>query len=165
MRISGQSYLDFTPGTERDPDRLNVVEWNFFENEPQKSGLPTHVRTAILLSRATDDESTATFTIRAKVSTLTDLGANLKKVLGRKDQDDPIVFVPSMKEKTAFDSKREKLHEVDLLNQCVFLMDNDVPVTGEKKKEGGEEGDEDETASVNAVGIDTDLTIGDGDTA
>jgi hypothetical protein len=172
IRISGQPYLNFSPGTERDPDRLNAVEWNFFENESQKSGLPTYVRTAILLSRETDDEFTATFTIRAKVGALTDFGTNLKKVLGRKEEDDPIVFVPSMKEKTAFDSNREELHKINLLDQCVFLMDNDVAGTqGEKKeeekKEGkkneGEkvEGEKSEAASDDAPKVEINLTIND----
>jgi hypothetical protein len=134
LRLSGQPYLDFTTGPERDPDRLNAVEWNFFENESQKSGVPTYVRTAILLSRENDYDFTATFTIRAKIGTLTDIGAKLKKLLGRKEEDDPIVFAPGTKEKTVYDSHVNELHKINLLDQCVFIMDRDVSEEeGEKK--------------------------------
>ncbi|CAJ0551094.1 Ff.00g110240.m01.CDS01 [Fusarium sp. VM40] len=136
IRITGQPYLDLSTGAERDPDKCNAIEWNFFENESQRSGLPTYVRIAILLSRETDDEFTAAFTIRAKVGMFTDMETKLRRVLGRKDGDDPIVFVPSMKEKTAFDSKSHELHKVDLLDQCIFVMDVDVPGdSGEKEVE------------------------------
>ncbi|KAF9767672.1 hypothetical protein IL306_015132 [Fusarium sp. DS 682] len=134
IRITGQPYLDLSSEAERDPDKCNAIEWNFFENESQRSGLPTYVRTAILLSRETDDEFMATFTIRAKVGMFTDMEAKLRRVLGRKDDDDPIVFVPNMKEKTAFDSKTHELHSINLLDQCVFVMDNDVPGASDEKE-------------------------------
>ncbi|KAI4596068.1 hypothetical protein KJ359_006360 [Pestalotiopsis sp. 9143b] len=126
IRFSGQPYLDFSSGADRDPDCLNAVEWNFFENESQRSSLPTYIRTAILLSRETDNEFTATFTIRAKIGSLTDLGAKFKKVLGSKEKDDPIVFVPSKKERTAFEDHANDLHKINLLDQCAFAMDHDV---------------------------------------
>ncbi|EXK82515.1 hypothetical protein FOQG_13087 [Fusarium oxysporum f. sp. raphani 54005] len=132
IRITGQSYLDYSTGGERDPDKCNAIEWNFFENESQRSGLPTYVRTAILLSRETDDEFTATFTIRAKVGFFTDMESKLKRVLGHKD--DPIVFVPDMKEKTAFDNVVHELHKIKLLDECVIVMDNDVPGFPDEKE-------------------------------
>ncbi|KAG5752044.1 hypothetical protein H9Q70_005331 [Fusarium xylarioides] len=131
VRITGQPYLDYGTGGERDPDRCNAIEWNLFENTSQRSGLPTYVRTAILLSRETDDEFTASFTIRAKVGFLTDMESKLKRVLGSKD--DPIVFVPGMKEKTAFGDVAHELHKVNLLDECVIVMDNDVPGVSEEK--------------------------------
>lgn len=92
----------------------------------------------MLLSRENDDEFTASFTISAKVAPLVDIGALLKKLLG-KLKDNPIAFVPGMKEKTDFDSKVDKLHKVNLLDQCIFLMDEDVPQGGaeEKKEDDG----------------------------
>lgn len=155
IRISGQPYLDFSAGPERDPDRLNAVEWNFFENASQRSGLPTYVRTAILLSRETDDEFTATFTIRAKVGALTDIATGLKKVLGRKEEDDPIIFVPSIKEKTAFDSNIDELHKINLLDQCVFVVDHNVSGAKEEK----EVGDQSLAASNDEAKVEVELTV------
>ncbi|CAG1990396.1 unnamed protein product [Fusarium graminearum] len=131
VRITGQAYLDCNNGTERDPDACNAVEWNLYENKSQRSGLPTYVRTAILVLRETDEEFTATFTVRAKVETLTDMESKLKRLLGSKD--DPIVFVPGIKEKTAFDDMADELHKVSLLDQCIFIMDNDVPGASDEK--------------------------------
>lgn len=131
ISINGQAYLDCNIGAERDPDACNGVEWNFYENKSKRSGLPTYVRTAILVRRETDEEFTATFTVRAKVGTLTDMESKLKRVLGYKD--DPIVFVPGMKEKTAFDGMTDELHKVNLLDQCIFIMDNDVPGASDEK--------------------------------
>ncbi|KAL7785166.1 hypothetical protein V8C37DRAFT_394572 [Trichoderma ceciliae] len=127
VRITGQPYLDFKSGPEHDPDRLNAVEWNFFENKSQRSGLPTYGRTAILLSRETENEFTATFTIQAKIGKFTDIGTKLKRVLGKIDDDDPIIFNPGIKEKTAFDNDVDGLHKVNLLDQCVFVMDYKAP--------------------------------------
>ncbi|KAI1038622.1 hypothetical protein LB505_007598 [Fusarium chuoi] len=153
IRIIGQSYLDYSTGGERDPDKCNAIEWNFFENKSQRSGLPTYVRTAILLSRETDDEFTATFTIRAKVGFTTDMESKLKRVLGHKD--DPIVFVPEMKEKTAFDSVSHELHTIKLLDECVIVMDNDVPgVPDEKEAE-----DQKKTEIDGGVGINIQVDI------
>ncbi|KAM0295928.1 hypothetical protein ACHAPM_010644 [Fusarium culmorum] len=131
VRITGQAYLDCNNGAERDPDACNAVEWNFYENKSQRSGLPTYVRTAILVRRETDEEFTATFTVKAKVGILTDVESKLKRLLGSKD--DPIVFVPGIKEKTAFDDMADELHKVNLLNQCIFIMDNDVPGASDEK--------------------------------
>lgn len=127
IRISGQTYIDYSRGPERDPDRHNAIEWTFSENSSQHSGLPTLVRTPILLSRETDAAFTATFTIRAKVSTLSDLNAQLKKVLGRKEEDDPIVFDPGMKEKTPLNEHAAALHEVNLMDECAFIVDHHIP--------------------------------------
>ncbi|KAF4467896.1 hypothetical protein FALBO_5226 [Fusarium albosuccineum] len=156
IRISGKPYLDYSTGPERDPDRLNAIEWTFYENESQRSGLPTYVRTAILLSRETDDEFTATFTIRAKVGKLTDMETKLRKVLGRKDEDDPIVFVPSMKEKTAFDDKANDLHKINLQDQCIFVVDHDVPGAEEEKT-----ADDQGSAVANEIGVGVQVTVTD----
>ncbi|CZS79656.1 unnamed protein product [Fusarium graminearum] len=132
ITISGQTYLDCNIGAEHDPDACNAVEWNFYENKSQRSGLPTYVRTAILVRRETDEKFTATFTIRAKVGILTDMESSLKRLLGYKD--DPIVFVPGMKEKTVFDDMTDELHKINLLDQCIVIMDNDVPKASDEKE-------------------------------
>lgn len=127
IRISGQTYLDYSRGPERDPDRPNAIEWSFSENTSQRSGLPTVVRTPVLLVRETDAAFTATFSIRAKVSTTSDLKMRFKKLLGRKEEDDPIVFDPAMKEKTPLNEYSGALHEVDLMHQSAFILNHAVP--------------------------------------
>lgn len=127
MHVSGQTYLDYSRGPERDPDRPNAIEWTFSENTSQHSGLPTVVRTPVLLVRETDAAFTATFSIRTKVSTTSDLNVQFKKLLGRKEEDDPIVFDPMMKEKTPLNEYAGALHEVNLMHECAFILNHTVP--------------------------------------
>lgn len=127
VHVSGQTYLDYSQGPERDPDRPNAIEWTFSENTSQRSGLPTVVRTPVLLARETDAPFTATFSIRTKVSATSDLNMRFKKLLGQKEQDDPIVFDPTMKEKTPLNQYSGALHEVDLMHECAFILNHAVP--------------------------------------
>lgn len=125
--VSGQTYLDYSRGPERDPDRPNAIEWTFSENTSQRSGLPTIVRTPVLLVRETDDAFTATFSIRTKVSATSDLNLRVKKLLGKTEEDDPIIFDPTMKENTPLNKFSSALHEIDLMNESAFIINHAVP--------------------------------------
>ncbi|KAI4644049.1 uncharacterized protein J4E78_009632 [Alternaria triticimaculans] len=118
-----------------DPDRSNVAEWQLFENEAAKSGLPTFFRTAVLLERRDGDQSqfTCTFTIRAKVDNMTDTMTGLKRFIGRVPRDDPIIFAPSLQEVGALTKHKDKLDEVDLLDLCKFVMFNTGLRSGEEE--------------------------------
>ena len=107
-----------------DPDRSNVAEWQLFENEAVKSGLPTFFRTAVLLERRDGDDSqfTCTFTIRAKVDDVTDAKTRLKRFIGLVPRDDPIIFSPVVQEVGPLTKHKDKLDEVDLLDLSKFVM-------------------------------------------
>ncbi|KAI2472763.1 hypothetical protein F4781DRAFT_382789 [Annulohypoxylon bovei var. microspora] len=117
-----------------DPDRCNIAEWQMFENTATRSGLPTFFRTAVLLERRKGDVAnfTATFTIRAEVSNLTDAWTNLKRFVGLVPQDDPIIFDPSVEENGRLAVFKNKLDTAPLADECKFIMFKDDPGSDQK---------------------------------
>ncbi|KAI1327671.1 hypothetical protein F5Y16DRAFT_370986 [Xylariaceae sp. FL0255] len=81
----------------------NAVHWKLHENQCQKSGSPSSVRTAVLLRRRPDDYSQ----FRAKVKTSVrvylahDVMESVRKAIGHRD--DPIDFDPSPTEDFDYD--------------------------------------------------------------
>ena len=67
------------------------VRWSLIENESQRSGLPSQLRTLILLQRLDDEQFTAVVEIDAHVN----LSASLLRMFGKKPADDPIIFEPN----------------------------------------------------------------------
>jgi len=107
-----------------DPDRCNVAEWQLFENEAVKSGLPTFFRTAVLLERRPGDLShfTCNFTIRPKIDDLTDALIGVKRFIGLLPRDDPIIFDPKLEEGGPLSGHKNALEKVALLDLCKFVM-------------------------------------------
>jgi hypothetical protein len=130
--INGSSYSDYRDEEQGDPDRCNAVEWNLFENAAARSGLPAFFRTAVLLERRDGDEEkfTAVFSVCAEVDPFTDAMATVKKVFGIIPRDDPVIFDPTMKEKSEFNGFSENLDSVDLEDVCKFEMYKAAPGSG-----------------------------------
>ncbi|KAH8745519.1 hypothetical protein BGZ57DRAFT_228312 [Hyaloscypha finlandica] len=128
-----------------DPDRHYLAEWNLFENETAKTGVPRYFRTAVLLKRREDDMSpfTARFSIKTNISFLDDAGASLKKFRGLQVKDDPIIFNPNLVEYVPrFLPFVTSLGNVHLENESVFMLfrGSAAPLKGREKKD--EEKDE-----------------------
>jgi len=71
----------------------NAVSWTLLQNESMQTGVPSHVRTAVLLKRADDGEFSSTFKIKAKVDLVSAMGRLLS---GATPDDDPILYDPSL---------------------------------------------------------------------
>lgn len=69
----------------------NAARWVLMENNSQKSGIPSFLRTLILLQR----EDSKKFTAVVKIATQVDFKAALKSLFGKKDKDDPVHFDPN----------------------------------------------------------------------
>jgi hypothetical protein len=133
-------YSDCAADEMGDPDRSNVAEWQLFENEAVKSGLPTFFRTVVLLERRKGDDSqfTCAFTIRTKVDDLTDVKTRIKRFVGLVPHDDPIIFSPIVQEVGPLTKHKDKLDEVDLLDLCKFVMFKSGLRSNEEVKETGD---------------------------
>jgi hypothetical protein len=136
IRINGTPYSDYKGQEQGDVDRCNAVEWNLFENESLKSGLPTFFRTAVLLERRRGDDKhfTASFTIRAELDVLSDAQKSLKKMFGIIPKDDPVIFDPTVQEASRFDAFSKRLDAVSLENECRFVMYKVAPQHSESAK-------------------------------
>jgi hypothetical protein len=87
----------------------DTARWTLSENPGQKNGIPTYLRTAILLTRKTDASFVMTIDIKAK----TDLLSSIQDVWGRMSKDDPVTFDTSRNRSSAkFDVNN--LRSVDL---------------------------------------------------
>ena len=73
----------------------NCVSWTLMENKTLANGVPTSIRTAILLKRKHEKPFQCAVEIEAKV----DLQSTLERVfgfMGRAPRDDPVLFDPGM---------------------------------------------------------------------
>lgn len=125
--INGQDTRDYDSDAEMevgDPDRSNVAEWNLFENDATRSGLPTYFRTAVLLERRRGDNSKfhATFTINTEVDVLSDALLRFKRFVGLVPRDDPIIFDPSVDERGRLAVSADKLDTIQLMDECKFVI-------------------------------------------
>ena len=107
-----------------DPDRCNAVEWNLFENDARKNGLPTFFRTAVLLERRSGDSHkfTASFEVRSEVDTITDAKTRIKKAFGLIPRDDAVIFDPKVTETSRLDGYVDELDTAPLDEECKFVM-------------------------------------------
>jgi hypothetical protein len=101
----------------------NAAEWSLLENSSTRSGIPTFFRAAVLLLRPDFAEGrrfTAMVTIKAKVDLLTSIEEGVKRVLGKINKVDPIIFDPEQKDPptTTFDRTNlggQALSEISLV--------------------------------------------------
>ena len=84
--VSGMIRYEGRPGGEK-----NAARWILMENKSQKNGIPSFLRTSILLQR----ENSEKFTAVVKIGTEVDFKSSLKSLFGRKDKDDPVIFDPN----------------------------------------------------------------------
>lgn len=83
----------------------NSVSWTLLENETQGTGVPTTLRTAILLKRRNDVRFQCTVKLDVKV----DFRSKLERMIGGKLKDDPVLFDPDM-------DPTNRLEVYDILN-------------------------------------------------
>jgi len=75
--------------------KSNTARWTLLENKTAKTGVPTAMRTAILLKRKDEDQFQCVVNIRANV----DFRSSLEQVFGgkgSKPKDDPVLFNPML---------------------------------------------------------------------
>lgn len=85
IRIEGRNY-----GTK------NQARWNLLENPNSRDGIPSLLRTVVLLLRKDDEDFFATIKIKAKVDILHSLYSKFQNVLGTTPKDDPVFFDPDL---------------------------------------------------------------------
>jgi hypothetical protein len=119
IRVNGYPRVDNSRGGAR--NKPNAVEWNLFENVTQRSGVPTLVRTAVLLERHEGDDTqfTATVSVKEKVDSATDVVRKVKEIAGRIPKDDPVIFDPNTPPTTTKFGKHN-LESVKLHDLCTF---------------------------------------------
>ncbi len=131
------------------PDRHSALEWNLFENEGQRSGIPRYFRTAALLDRtaAGPERFMAHVSLKVKVSMVEDATDKIKSFVGRRIKDEPIVFNPTLKPRThQFDKMVETLGSVSLEDEMGFLLFRNG-VGAKAKANQAKEGDSDDSNS------------------
>lgn len=74
----------------------NQARWNLLENASRCDGIPSLLRTAILLKRKDNTDFLATIKIKAKVDILHSLHSKFQNLLGTTPKDDPVFFDPDL---------------------------------------------------------------------
>jgi len=103
----------------------NGVSWALIENRSVETGVPAHVRTAVLLQRAahaSSSEFQATVTIRAQA----DLRSSVSRLFGKTPKDDPILYNPSLPPTHKLQHYEvDQLGKVDLQSLSAVAFTND----------------------------------------
>ncbi|EEU47183.1 uncharacterized protein NECHADRAFT_77385 [Fusarium vanettenii 77-13-4] len=97
--------------------QANGARWDLVENEATESGVPSYIRTAVLLKRQPRDNGQflGKVKVRTSVSGLHDLKEAWRKVTGTVPKDDPIVFDPQCSDRPGdCEDYRDRLDEADL---------------------------------------------------
>lgn len=68
----------------------NAVRWRLMENKTEKHGIPSRMRSLILLRRENSDK----FKAVVKIEVEADFRSTLEQLIGKKDKDDPVIFDP-----------------------------------------------------------------------
>ncbi len=101
--------------------KSNCASWTLLENKTAKTGVPTSMRTAVLLKRK--DESP--FQCVVKIDASVDLKSSLERVFGgkgREPKDDPVYFDPEME-------PTNNLRKYDVTELGVFDLESVCDVT------------------------------------
>lgn len=85
IRIEGRNY-----------GMKNQARWNLLENESSRDGIPSLLRTGVLLIRKDNEDFLATIKIKAKVDILHSLHSKFQNLLGTTPKDDPVFFDPDL---------------------------------------------------------------------
>ncbi|KAH7317806.1 hypothetical protein BKA65DRAFT_108303 [Rhexocercosporidium sp. MPI-PUGE-AT-0058] len=72
--------------------KANCASWTLQENATTKTGVPTSMRTGILLKRKDENP----FQCVVKINATVDVKSNLESLFGGKPKDDPVLFDPSL---------------------------------------------------------------------
>lgn len=98
----------------------NCASWTLLENNTTKSGVPSVMRTAILLKRQNQAKFQCTFRIHAEV----DYKSSLEMMFGAKPKDDPVWFDPDMDP-----TNRPQTYDIYNLGSIDFGSISDVTFT------------------------------------
>lgn len=96
-------------------DQPNAVRWTMLENASQRSGVPDHLRTAVLLKRRPQDNGQflGHVSVRYRISPYRDFKETLLHILGLLPHDDPLIFDPKFPNSlSSYDTSH--LDQVDL---------------------------------------------------
>lgn len=85
VRIEGRNY-----------GAKNQARWDLLENASRGDGIPSLLRSVILLKRKGDEHFAATIKIKAKVDALHSLQSRWQDLLGKTPKDDPVFFNPDL---------------------------------------------------------------------
>ncbi|KAI1208946.1 uncharacterized protein F4807DRAFT_428201, partial [Annulohypoxylon truncatum] len=122
----------------RSAGKPNAARFTLRENGTQRSGVPRHLRVAVLLERrAGDDEGLflAEVNVRAHVSVLADAGERVRRVMGSVPLDDAVCFDPAARP-TTDKYPVDRLAEVVLSEECSIRSGREEDFS--EKKDGGD---------------------------
>jgi hypothetical protein len=152
----------------RDFGGYNTARWTLKENEMVNSGIPTRLRTAIVLERkATEAKAKFQGTLEIKVDAdlISEMGFIIKRLLGNVPKDDPVIFDPKIST-SSVGHQPQNLEKENLKAQCrietttKLLGDGTMTVADDKKqsaegdKKRSTEGDKKQSTNVDRKGGD-----------
>ncbi|XXG94924.1 hypothetical protein Hte_001183 [Hypoxylon texense] len=112
--------------------RPNAARFTLRENASQRSGVPRHLRVAVLLQRRPGDAGLflAAVRVRASVSVLADATEKVRRIMGRVPLDDAVVFDPAAPP-TTDRFPVDNLSSVSLSGECSIESGRAENSTGE----------------------------------
>ncbi len=90
--LLGQAFPEFTDGK----SGSDAVLWELKENTIKEIGVPDTFRVAVLIQRATSNKFLCDFTLELHAGIWFAARGHFRKVCGLIDEDDPIIFDPSL---------------------------------------------------------------------
>jgi len=101
----------------------NAVRWRCMENKTTNTGIPSRLRSLILLTRENSEKYIAV----VKIEVEADFKSAFAQMIGKKDKDDPVIFDPNpsaqprkLKWATANGIVADELESVDLDEHILF---------------------------------------------
>ncbi|KAF4546016.1 uncharacterized protein LTHEOB_4668 [Lasiodiplodia theobromae] len=80
----------------RNYGEADSASWTLLENSTTETGVPSTMRTAILLKRQDEKPFRCDFKIEAKVDPMSSIERKLQKLFGGRPKDDPLLFDPQL---------------------------------------------------------------------
>jgi hypothetical protein len=104
----------------------NGVSWALIENRSVETGVPAHVRTAVLLQRAAPASSSSAFQATVTIRAQADLRSSVSRLFGKTPKDDPILYDPSLPPTHKLQHyELDQLGKVDLQALSAIAFTND----------------------------------------
>jgi hypothetical protein len=98
-----------------------VARWTLLENSSAATGVPTSMRTAILLQRDNDTEFYAKFEMLVRPDNIT----VMRNLLARTPKDDPIIYKPTLQATNRLQKYNvDRLGDLDLDSLCAVAFAN-----------------------------------------
>ena len=126
MRVVGMT--TFAKG--KASGRKNIARWSLLENTSQTSGVPSYLRTAVLLCRRPGDDEGSQFTASVEIDARVDFVSSLRNMFGSIPEDDPVIFDPREKPTTT-EIDKEDLGNVKLSNKSAVVATTYLSTEGD----------------------------------